>query len=42
MTLAEPEKMTRPAPSEKERRTGRVFLIFQPFLRLCVPCKKDG
>ena len=37
VTLSELEKMTRPAPSEKERRKGRVFLIFQPFLRLCVP-----
>lgn len=42
MTLSELEKMTRPAPSEKEWRKGRVFLIFQPFLRLCVPCKKGG
>lgn len=42
MTLSELEKMTRPAPSEKERRKGRVFLISQPFPRLYVPCKKGG
>ena len=40
MTRSDLEKMTRPAPSEKERRKGRAFLAFSPFCGCVFRAKK--